>query len=161
MHIGTAQVHAHYSQFSLEPETPASDQIPFQDKRENAQGFSAFGTLAGVATPSESGNCDVTVELLDEMPDLEGAAQAVAFPLKVEGQLILRDVNGSTCGKFDVPAGEHDVLVRFFPREADAEDAEVGLRSWRVVVSLLPSGTAGPRCFRLEHGTPPDETFIH
>ena len=161
MKIGTAQVHAHYSQFSLEPESPPRDQIPFQDRRENAQGFSAFGTLAGVATPSESGNCDVTVELAGEMPDLDGAVQAVAFPLKVAGPVILRDANGSTCGTFDVPAGDHDVLARFFPREADAEDAEVGLRSWRVVVTFLPSGTAAPRCFRLEYGTPPDETFIH
>jgi hypothetical protein len=76
------------------------------------------------------------------LPDLEGAVQAVAFPLEVEGPVYLRDANGSSCGRFDVPPGAHDVLVRFFPREADAEDAEVGLRSWPVVVSFLPSGSA-------------------
>ena len=162
MHIGTAQVHAHYSQFSLEPESPPRDQVPFQDPRENAQGFSAFGTLAGVATPSDTGDCDVTVERLVEMPELEGAVQAVAFPLKlVDGTLFLRDVNGSDRGRFDVPSGDHDVLVRFFPREASAEDAEAGLRSWHIVITVLPAGTAAPRCFRLEHGDPPGELFTH
>jgi len=53
------------------------------------------------------------------------------------------------------------VVARFFKKRASREDAEVGLRAWRVLLSLLPSRTMKPQTIKLEYGEVPSDVFVH
>ena len=152
-----------YSQFYLEPEQPP-DVAYFDDPRESDQGFSSFPTNVAIGTPTDTAMCEVEIEFCIEPPNLKTGVQIVCFPLKVEeqGKLFLRSVGvDNSEDYFAVPPGEYIVVARFFRKRASREDAEVGLRAWRVVLSFLPRGTMKPQTLKLESGEVPTEVFIH
>jgi hypothetical protein len=86
--------------------------------------------------------------------DLEGVAQAVAFPLIVRGPLRLRS---ATAGEDDeplvVPPGTYDVLARFFPKQAPGKSAAAGLRVFRLAITFHPAKALdAPKTLRLDAG---------
>lgn len=74
-------------------------------------------------------------------------------PLSVGDRLGIQSVGGQP-ERVSAPAGEYDVLARFYP--LDGARDEGALRSFRLVIELLPRGSVGARCLRLEYGTRPD-----
>lgn len=163
------RVTCEHSQFHLEHDGAALGPAYFQDRRESAQGMSLFADRVGVATPAETAYVDVGVSLGaapkgKAAPDLDGAVQAVAFPLAVRGPLRLRSVAGDDEDEpVIVPPGSYDVLVRFAPGKTPKADAKAGLRVFRVAMTFLPEGAlAAPRCFVLEDGQqPPKRVFVN
>ena len=157
------QISVFYGQFYLEPE-----QAPlvayFDDPRESDQGFSSFPTHVAIGTPTDTGTCEVEIEFCFEPPSLKTGVQIVCFPLKVEaqGKLFLRSVGvDNSDNYFAVAPGEYDVVARFLKKRASRDDAEVGLRAWRVVLSFLPSGSMRPQTIKLEYGDVPTDVFVH
>ena len=152
-----------YSQFYVEPEQ-APDATYFDDPRESEQGFSSFPTHVAIGTPTDTAMCDVEIEFCFEPPSLKSAVQAVCFPLKVEapGKLFLRSVGvDNSDNYFAVAPGEYGVVARFLKRASSREDAEAGLRAWRVVLSFLPSRSMKPQTIKLEYGDVPMDVFVH
>jgi hypothetical protein len=170
--IQKRRVSCEYSQLSIEPETregAESEVVFFQDRRESEQGMSLFGAMVGLGTPSETAYVDAEVTLdrasakPGAVPKLEGAVQAVAFPLAVRGPVHLRSVfGGGDDEPVILPPGRYDVLARFFPKKAPRAEAEASLRVYRLALSFRPGGSlAAPRCFVLEDGSkPPAEILV-
>ncbi len=151
-----------YGQFYLEPEQ-SPDVLYFDDPRESDQGFSSFPTHVAIGTPPDTGMCEVEIEFCFEPPSLKTAVQTVCFPLKVEapGKLFLRSVGVNSDNYFAVAPGEYDVVARFLKKRASREDAEAGLRAWRVLLSFLPSRSMKPQTIKLEYGDVPKDVFVH
>lgn len=152
-----------YNQFYLEPEQ-VPDVAYFNDLREADQGFSSFPTHVAIGTPTDTGVCEVEIEFCFEPPSLKTGVQIVCFPLKVEapGKLFLRSVGVENADDyFAVTPGEYDVVARFLKKRASREDAEAGLRAWRVVLSFLPSGRMKPQTVKLEYGDVPTDVLVH
>lgn len=157
------EISVFYSQFYLEPEQ-APDAAYFDDPREPDQGFSSFPTHVAIGTPSDTATCEVEIEFCFEPPSLKTGVQTVCFPLKVEapGKLFLRSVGvDNSDNYFAVAPGEYDVVARFLKKRASREDAEAGLRAWRVVLSFLPSRSMKPQTIKLEYGDVPTDVFVH
>ena len=152
-----------YNQFYLEPEQ-APDAAYFDDPREFDQGFSSFPTHVAIGTPTDTAMCAVEIEFCFEAPNLKTGVQIVCFPLKVEapGKLFLRSVGvDNSDNYFAVAPGEYDVVARFLKKRASREDAEAGLRAWRVLLSFLPSRSMKPQTIKLEYGDVPTDVFVH
>ncbi len=152
-----------YDQFYLEPEQ-APDVAYFDDPRESDQGFSSYPTHAAIRTPTDTAMCEVEIEFCFESPSLKTGVQIVCFPLKVEapGKLFLRSVGvDNSDNYFAVAPGEYDVVARFLKKRASREDAESGLRAWRVLLSFLPSGSMKPQTIKVEYGDVPTDVFVH
>jgi hypothetical protein len=157
------QISVFYNQFYLEPEQ-APDVAYFDDPREYDQGFSSFPTHVAIGTPTDTGMCEVEIEFCFEPPSLKTGVQIVCFPLKVEapGKLFLRSVGVDNSDRyFAVAPGEYDVVARFSKKRASSEDAEAGLRAWRVMLSFLPSRSMKPQTIKLDHGDVPTDVFVH
>ena len=157
------QISVFYNQFYLEPEQ-APDVAYFDDPRESDQGFSSFPTHVAIGTPTDTAMCEVEIEFCFEPPSLKAVVQTVCFPLKVEapGKLFLRSVGvDNSDNYFAVAPGEYDVVARFLKKRASREDAEVGLRAWRVLLSFLPSRSMKPQTIKLEGGAVPTDVFVH
>jgi hypothetical protein len=152
-----------YDQFYLEPEQ-APDVAYFDDPRESDQGFSSFPTHVAIRTPTDTAMCEVEIEFCFEPPSLKTGVQIVCIPLKVEapGKLFLRSVGvDNSDDYFAVAPGEYDVVARFLKKRASREDAEAGLRAWRVLLSFLPSRSMKPQTIKVEHGDVPADVFVH
>ena len=152
-----------YSQFYLEPEQ-APDTAYFDEPRESDQCFSSFPTYVAIGTPTDTAMCEVEIEFFSEPPSLKTGVQIVCFPLKVEtpGKLFLRSVGvDNSDNYFAVAPGEYDVVARFLKKRASREDAEAGLRAWRVLLSFLPSRSMKPQTIKLEYGDVPTNVFLH
>lgn len=157
------EISVFYNQFYLEPEQ-APDAAYFDDPRESDQGFSSFPTHVAIGTPTDTAMCEVEIEFYFEPPSLKTGVQIVCFPLKVEapGKLFLRSVGvDNSDNYFAVAPGEYDVVARFSKKRASREDAEAGLRAWRVLLSFLPSRTMKPQTIKLENGDVPTDMFVH
>ncbi len=159
-------VSAEYSQFHVGHAESDPDEVFFQHKRESPQGFSLFATKVGIATPTDTAECVVTLAVARGEPKakIEAAVQAVAFPFVVSGPLFVRSVTGGDDDEDDevlIPNGRYNVLACFFPKRAAKEDAEVGLRAFDVTLDFYPpSALDAPKCIKLEHGKPPKKTFV-
>jgi len=160
--IQRRRVTCEYSQFYVEPEAldEADDRMYFQDGRESAQGMSIFPSRVAIGTPTDTSHVDVAVSLANEAPELDGAVQAVAFPLRVDGPLCLRSVSSNEDEEpILLPGGGYDVLTCFYPKKRAARSS---LRTFRVVMTFLPEGALdAPKCLRLEHGQPPAAIFVN
>jgi len=154
------RVSCEYSQVHLEPATldqAEQEQVYFQQDTDSERGMSLFPTKVGIGTPSETHYVDAEVSLSRRglgPKDLEGVAQAVAFPLVVRGPLQLKSATG---GEDDeplvVPPGTYDVLARFFPKKAPRKSAAAGLRVFRLAITLHPAGALdAPKTLRLDAG---------
>lgn len=159
------RVWCEYSQFYLEPEVPdpADTRAYFQDRRESEQGMSILRSRVAIGTPGDTAYVDIEASLAAVPPDPEGAVQVVAFPLRVDGPLYLRNVApGDDTDPLIVPRGTYDVLACFYPKTSTRAWARTSLRAFRLVMSFLPEGAvSAPRCVRLEFGTPPDTVFVN
>ena len=157
------EISVFYSQFYLEPEQ-APDAAYFDDPRESDQGFSSFPTHVAIGTPTDTAMCEVEIEFCSEPPSLKTGVQIVCFPLKVEapGKLFLRSVGvDNSDSYFGVAPGDYDVVARFLTMRAAREEAEAGLRAWRVLLSFLPSGSMKPQTIKLEYGDVPTDMLVH
>jgi hypothetical protein len=119
--------------------------------------MSLFPTKAGIGTPGETHYVDAEVSLSRRglrPEDLEGAAQAIAFPLIVRGPLRLRSTSaGEDDEPLMVPPGTYDVLARFFPKKAPAKSAAAALRVFRLAITFHPPGALdAPKTLRLDAG---------
>ena len=157
------EISVFYNQFYLEPEQ-APDVAYFDDPREFDQGFSSFPTHVAIGTPTDTATCEVEIEFCFEPPSLKTGVQTVCFPLKVEapGKLFLRSVGvDNSDNYFAVAPGEYDVVAHFSKKRASREDAEAGLRAWRVLLSFLSSRSMKPQTIKLEDGDVPTDVFVH
>jgi hypothetical protein len=153
-----------YGQFYLEPRDNDLRAVYFQEKGESEQGFSAFATQVAFGTPPNTDRCTVEVEFGSNLPPLRSAVQAVAVPLDVESPdgLYLRTVDDSgDKQRLAVPPGRYDVVARFFPARRKSAKEGACFSSWRVVLTLLPRGTVGPKCFKMPDGGLPDHLVLH
>lgn len=161
--VSKQEIIVFYNQFYLEPEQ-APDVAYFDDPREADQGFSSFPTHVAIGTPTDTAMCEVEIEFCFEPPSLKTGVQTVCFPLKVEapGKLFLRSVGvDNSDNYFAVAPGEYDVVARFLKKRASREDAEAGLRAWRVLLSFLPGRSMKPQTIKLEYGDAPTDVFVH
>jgi hypothetical protein len=153
-----------YGQFYLEPKDNDLRAVYFQEKGESEQGFSAFPTQVAFGTPPNADRCTVEVEFGSKLPPLRSAVQAVAVPLDVESPdgLYLRTVDDSgDKQRLEVPPGQYDVVARFFPARRKRAEEDTCFSSSRVVLTLLPRGTVGPKCFKMPDGCLPESSVLH
>jgi hypothetical protein len=153
------------SQFYLEHVDSKPSEAYFQDDREHAQGMSIFPGYVGIATPAETGECAVEVRVERQAPKelgVDAAVQAVSFPFKVHGPLVLRSLTSSAADEdsFDVAHGAYDVLATFRPAKGRRDDS---LRKFAVTISFVPAGALqAPKCLKLEDGRAlPKSVFVH
>lgn len=161
------RVEGEYSQVHLEPEQRSpgeAKQVYFQDKRESPQGMSLFPTMVAIGTPTDTGRIDVVITVATQAPPLDGAVQAVAFPIDVRGPLVIRSVSDSddAVDAFVVPAGRYDVQAAF-TRPKNRPRPRTGLQRLDLALTFCPAGSLGaPRCHRLEDGAkPPAKIFVN
>lgn len=155
----------HGGEFFLQPLT-CDDDIDYCDHDSFAkQQIASYPTEAYFFGPEPVILCDVQAEFATELPDLEGAIQAVSVPIDVEGDegLYLRSVMAEEdLNKLDVPPGKYDVLVRFFPKKQDEEKGsryQYGVSP--IVLTFLPRGTVGPRVLKVAYGEVPESLVLH
>lgn len=151
------RVSCEYDQVHLEPESldaTEKEQVHFQKSDDHARGMSLFATMIAVGTPTETSHVDTEITLSRENQlALEGAVQAVSFPLTVRGPLVLASVGSSDDEPFVVPNGSYDVLARFVPKKAPKAAASAGLRVFTLLLSFHPAGALGaPQTLRIEGG---------
>lgn len=142
------RVSAEYSQVHLRPATLSKaerEQAHFQGQTDAERGMSLFPTMVGIGTPTETAYVDAEVRLSnDAKVDLDGAVQAVTFPLEVRGPLVLSSVGGDDDDEpLAIPTGSYDVLARFYPKKAPKASAEAGLRVFTLSLSFHPAGALG------------------
>lgn len=159
-------VEASYSQIQLEPEARTvaeARQVYFQDRRESPQGMSLFPTMVAIATPTDVGRVDISITRADTAPALDGAVQAVSFPLEVRGPLVLRSVDDADDGPtpFTIAPGRYDVHAAFRP-SGKRRRPRTGLWRLDLALTFCPAGALGaPRCYLLADGAPPSTIFAH
>jgi hypothetical protein len=153
------------SQFSLEHVDSKPSEAYFQDDREHAQGMSIFPGYVGIATPSETAECAVEIQVEKKAPKelgVDAAVQAVSFPFTVHGPVVLRSLTSSAADEdpFEVAQGAYDVLATFRLAKGPRVD---GLRKFTVALTFVPSGALkAPEALKLEDGkTPPARVFVH
>lgn len=149
------RVGCEYSQVHLGPEkldAKEQKQIHFQKKDDSARGMSLFPTMVGIATPNETDYVDAVIELSKERSaKIDGATQAVTFPITVRGPLLLASATGGEDDAFDLPKGDYDVLARFVPKKAPKASEEAGLRVFALHLTFHPKGALGaPKTLRME-----------
>ena len=153
-----------YGQFYLEPKDNDLRAVYFQEQGESEQGFSAFPTQVAFGTPPNTDRCTVEVEFASKLPPLRSAVQAVAVPIDVEGPdgLYPRTVDDSgDKQRLEVPLGHYDVVARFFPARRKKDEEDTCFRSWRIILTLLPRGTVGPKCFKMPDESLPQSLVLH
>lgn len=161
----TRRVGCDFSQFHLVHAGAAPVAPFFGDARESAQGMSLRPDAVGIATPSETSECEIEIGLADPKTRTpKGVVQSVVFPLEVRGSLLLQSVAGGGEDEerpIPVPPGAYDVRASFVPKRASKADAAAGLRAFRVVLHFHPRGSQdAPRCERLLEGDPPSSVFV-
>ena len=144
-----------YSTLSFEP---ASDELyesqweqAYEDCSPAPPADEFYPFVVSITTPDNSDDCIIETEYAEQMPSCDECDYAVAFPLCVlpneragqnDGRIGTVFPTTPTCGKEDygleVEPGEYVVLARFFSIAGAGDD--IGLRSWRVVLSFLPRG---------------------
>ena len=145
-----------YSTLSFEP---ASDEI-YESQWEQAcedcspapPADELYPAVVSITTPDNSGDCVIEAEYAEQMPPFDECDYAVAFPLCVMPNERANTPDGRVGTVFpttptgdkedyglEVAPGEYDVLARFFSIAGEGDD--IGLRSWRVVLSFLPRGS--------------------
>ena len=80
--------------------------------------------------------------------------QAVAFPLFVRGPRQLRSVETTDDREppIEIPDGQYDVLVCFYPAKRKAR---------RVMIEFCPSRSLdAPKCIRMQESTPPKRVVV-
>lgn len=142
------RVGAEYNQVHLGPATLSEaekEQAHFQGREDAERGMSLFPTMVGIGTPTETAYVDAEVRLSnDARVELDGAVQAVTFPLEVRGPLLLSSVGGDDDDEpLAIPTGSYDVLARFYPKKAPKASAEAGLRVFTLSLSFHPAGALG------------------
>lgn len=153
------RVSAEYSQVHLEPaerDAAEREQVFFQVKGDGERGMSLFATMVGIATPSDTEYVDTEIRFEAKAPRIPppAAVQAVAFPLRVRGPLVLRSATQSEDDDepFDAPPGDYDVLAAFHPPKTKPKKRDP-LRRFRLEIVFCPTGSLGaPKCIRLEDG---------
>jgi hypothetical protein len=146
------RVTCEYSQVHLGPETldaVEKGHVHFQKPDDSAKGMSLFPTMVGIATPTDTDYVDAEISLSTETtPKLDGAIQAVAFPLTVRGPLVLSSATGDDADPLVIPSGTYDVLARFVPKKVTEKTA---LRTFTLLLSFHPAGALGaPTTLRME-----------
>lgn len=149
------RVGAEYSQVHLGPAEPTAAEkknVHFQKKTDTRRGMSLFSTMVGIGTPTDTDYVDAEITLSSaKKADLDGAVQAVAFPLEVRGPLLLSSVSGDEDEAFVIPPGSYDVLARFLPKKAPKASAAAGLRVFGLALSFHPAGALGaPKTLKIE-----------
>ncbi|MFO0695358.1 MAG: hypothetical protein U0230_17475 [Polyangiales bacterium] len=158
------RVGCEYSQFHL-VHAGASPATPFfEDARESAQGMSLRAGAVGIATPTDTAECEVEISIGDARTRApKGSVQSVVFPFEVRGGLLLQSVSGGGEDEertIPVPPGVYDVRASFVPKRASKADASAGLRAFRVALAFHPSGSLdAPRCEKLLEGEAPGTIF--
>ncbi len=153
------RVSCEYSQIHLSPvalDETEKAQVHFQERGDSDRGISLFATNVGIGTPVETDYVDAEVSIATgAMPSLDGAVQAVAFPITVRGPIELRS---ATSGDDEdeplvVPHGDYDVLARFVPKKAPEASAGAGLRVFTLLLTFHPAGALqAPRTLKIASG---------
>ena len=127
---------------------------------ESDQAMSLFPTRVGIGTPSETAfvDAEVTVDPASASSDLDGAVQAISFPISVRGPICLRNVGTNEDEEpLEMAPGSYEVLARFFPKKAPRAEAAANLRVYTLRLSFRPPGSLGaPRCIALAYGPLPE-----
>ena len=147
-----SQVHLEHAERSADE----NDQVYFQLDGDTERGMSLFPTMVGIGTPTDTEDVRASVRIeptkKHSKADLEGAVQAVAFPLEVRGPLVLRS---ATSGDDDddpliVPPGRYDVLA-VFTNERKLKGSP--LRKFDLSLSFRAEGSLGaPKTITMEEG---------
>jgi hypothetical protein len=159
-------VSCEYSQFYLEHHEARAIPEYFRDRRDSEQGMSIFPGNVSIGTPTETLSCDVEISVATSAPaslDLDGAVQAVCFPLAVSGPLVLRSVSAPCADgePFEIANGDYDVLAVFRAHRRRPRSA-TALRRFALTLRFFPRGMIdAPRCLRLEEAQPPASIVVH
>ncbi len=137
------RVTAEYSQVYVQPEhldDTERAQVHFQKRGDSARGVSLFPTNVGIGTPTDTDYVDAEITISSEAPrDRADVVQAVAFPLRVRGPLVLESATGDDGDPFIVPIGSYDVLARFIAKRKASRGSP--LRVFTLLLSFHPPGS--------------------
>lgn len=147
-----SQVHLEHVELTDEER----EQVYFQVDGDSERGMSLFPTKVGIATPTDTEDVRASIRVEPgkkaSKADLEGAVQAVAFPLSVRGPLVLRSVSSDDDEDEPllVPPGDYDVLA-VFTNEKKVRGAP--LRRFDLAISFRASGAlSAPKTIKVEEG---------
>lgn len=147
-----SQVHLEHVELTAEER----EQVFFQLDDDSKRGMSLFATRVGIATPGDTEDVRASIRIepttKHSKADLDGAVQAVAFPLEVRGPLVLRSVSSDDDADepLVVPPGRYDVLA-VFTNEKKPKGSP--LRRFDLALSFRAEGSLGaPKTFVTEEG---------